>query len=231
MCRARHPAGVDGAGAGYPVVNARRARSNRKQDKTCRMLAARSIVLYNAHTVGGLSHIPCNFNENEGETMSNLIVITFDNMEEAGKVRESIRQQEKGGQISLDDSAVVVKDENGKVHVKNQMDRGVKIGAVGGGLLGLLLAGIFFPVAGIVVGVLGGMGVGALADLGIQKKFVQEVSEAIENGTSAIFLIVRNSNPNAALAALRPYKGTVYHTSLDPEDEKSVRDVLSRRVE
>lgn len=163
--------------------------------------------------------------------MSNLVVITFDNMEEAGKVRESIRQQEKGGRISLDDSAVVVKDEDGKVHVKNQMDRGVKIGAVGGGLLGLLLAGIFFPVAGIVVGVLGGMGVGALADLGIQKKFVKEVSEGIEDGTSAIFLIVRDSDPNAALAALRPYKGTIYQTSLDPDDEETLRHTLSKRIE
>ena len=163
--------------------------------------------------------------------MSNIVVITFDNMEEAGKVRESIRQQEKSGTISLDDSAVVVKDEDGKVHVKNQLDRGVKIGAVGGGLLGLLLAGIFFPVAGIVVGVLGGMGVGSLADLGIQKDFVKDVSNAIKPGTSAIFLIVRESNPTVALAALRPYKGEVYHTSLDPEDEKSLRDVLSKRIE
>lgn len=163
--------------------------------------------------------------------MSNIVVITFDNMEEAGQVRESIRQQEKGGRISLDDSAVVVKDENGKVHVKNQMDRGVKIGAVGGGLLGLLLAGIFFPVAGIVVGVLGGMGVGALADMGVQKKFVKEVSDGIANGTSAIFLIVRDADPNAALALLRPYKGTIYQTSLDPEDEENLRHTLSKRIE
>ena len=54
--------------------------------------------------------------------MSNLVVITFDNAEEAGKVREAIRQQEKGGRIKLDDSAVVVKDEQGKVHVKDQLD-------------------------------------------------------------------------------------------------------------
>lgn len=158
--------------------------------------------------------------------MPNLIVITFDDMDEAGQVRESLKKLEKSGSLSLDDSAVIVKDENGKVHVKNQMDRGVKVGAVGGGLLGLLIASIFFPVAGIVVGVLGGMGVGALADMGIQKSFVKEVSESITNGSSALFVISRGGDPNAALAVLRPYKGTVYHTSLDPEDEESLRRAL-----
>ncbi len=128
-------------------------------------------------------------------------------MDEAGKVRESLRKLEKSGNLSLDDSAVIVKDEKGKVHVKNQMDRGVKVGAVGGGLLGLLIASIFFPVAGIVVGVLGGMGVGALADLGIQKSFVKEVSESITDGSSALFVIVRESNPNCGIGCVAPLQG------------------------
>ena len=39
--------------------------------------------------------------------MSNLIVITFDDPGEAGQVREALRD---GRQVSLDDSAVAVKD-------------------------------------------------------------------------------------------------------------------------
>lgn len=159
--------------------------------------------------------------------MSNLVVLTFDNMEDANNVREAIRKEEKQGVISLDDSAVVVRDQDGKVHVHNQVDRGIKIGAVGGGLLGLLIGAIFFPVAGLVIGVLGGMGVGALADLGIQKSFVKDVSHQIQPGTSALFLVVRQANANAVVAALKPYKGEVYQTSLDSEDEDTLRRVLS----
>jgi len=162
--------------------------------------------------------------------MSNLIVITFDNADEAGKVREAIHKGEHQGQISLDDSAVVVRDEQGKVHVKNQMDRGVKVGAVTGGILGLLIGGLFFPVAGLVVGILGGMGVGKLAHLGIQKDFVKKVSGDLQPGTSALFLIIRQANANAVLGALKPFEGNVYQTSLDPEDEKELRHVLKKNV-
>ena len=95
--------------------------------------------------------------------------------------------------------------------------------------LGLLLAGIFFPVAGILVGVLGGMGVGALADLGIQKSFVKEVSDELQPGTSALFLIIRHANANAVVAELKPYKGKVIQTTLDPEDEETLKRVLKER--
>ena len=86
--------------------------------------------------------------------MSNLIVIVFDDPEEAGKVRETIKSVQQTGHIRLDDSAVVVKDKKGKVHIKNQVDRGIKVGAVSGGFLGLLIGSVFFPFAGIIVGAL-----------------------------------------------------------------------------
>ena len=162
--------------------------------------------------------------------MSHLVVISFDNVEEAGKVRETLRSVEKSDYLSLDDSAVIVKDEEGKIHVKNEMDRGVKIGAVGGGLLGLLLAGIFFPVGGILVGAaLGGL-IGKSVDLGIDQKFVKEVADDLEPNTSAIFFIVREANPDVAVAALKPYKGTVRHTSFPPEAEEELRRILKKRI-
>lgn len=162
--------------------------------------------------------------------MSNLVVITFDDVDEAERVRDTLRSAQREDFIKLDDSAVVVKDEEGKIHVKNEMDRGVKIGAIGGGLLGLLIGGIFFPVAGLLVGVLGGALVGKSADVGIDQKFVKDVSEALQPGTSAIFFLVREANADVALAALKPYKGTVYHTSFPPEAEKELRRILSKRI-
>jgi uncharacterized membrane protein len=92
------------------------------------------------------------------------------------------------------------------------------------------VGGIFFPLAGLLVGALGGGLVGKLADTGIDQRFVKEVSEDLQPGTSALFLIVREANPNVALSALKPYKGTVRHTSFPPEAEEELRRILSRRI-
>jgi uncharacterized membrane protein len=156
--------------------------------------------------------------------------VSFDNAQEAGKVRETLRSVEKSDFLSLDDSAVIVKDEEGKIHVKNEMDRGVKIGAVGGGLLGLLLAGIFFPVGGMLVGAAIGGLIGKSIDVGIDQKFVKEVADDLEPNTSAIFFIVRQANPDVAVAALKPYKGTVRHTSFPPGAEEELRRILKKRI-
>jgi len=161
--------------------------------------------------------------------MSNLIVITFDNEDEAGRVRETVRQLQRQDLISLDDSAVVVKDANGKVRVDNELDRGVKVGALGGGLIGLMLGFIFFPLGGLIMGAAGGALVGRMTELGVDGKFVKDVQEDLPNGSSAIFLLVRQADPNVALAALKPYKGHVYHTSLSTQGEESLRRVLSER--
>lgn len=159
--------------------------------------------------------------------MAQLIVITFDSEAEAGKVRDAVARLERGGSISLDDSAIVVKDAGGKVHVHNQADRGIRVGAVSGGLIALLLGFIFFPLGGLILGTLGGALVGRLADLGVDQKFVKEIEAAMPAGTSALFLIVRQADPNAAIVALKPFKGKVYHTSLATEAEETLKYVLS----
>ena len=162
--------------------------------------------------------------------MSYLVVVTFDDAEQAGKVRETLRSAQRSDYLSLDDSAIVVKDEDGKIHVKNEMDRGVKIGAIGGGLLGLLIGGIIFPVGGLLIGALGGALIGKSADLGIDQDFVKEVSEDLQPGTSAIFFVVRAADPEVAMAALRPYQGKVHHTSLPTDAEEELRRILKKQI-
>lgn len=158
--------------------------------------------------------------------MSQLIVIKFDDPDQAGQVRQALREQEKRGLIKMEDAEVVVRDAEGKIERKGETDRGVKIGAVGGGLLGLMLGMVFFPIAGLLVGAVGGALVGKSLGLGVDKKFVKDVGDALTPGTSALFIIVREANARALFGAIEPFQGTLLQTTLSTEDEETLRRAL-----
>jgi uncharacterized membrane protein len=159
--------------------------------------------------------------------MPNLVVMTFREEAEAGRVLDALRAARHDHGISLDDSAVVIKTEDGTVRVKNEVDRGVKIGALGGGLLGLL-AGFLFggPIGSLVVGAVGGALSGDLANLGIDQRFIDDVSNDLQPGSSALFLMVRRADPEAVFAVLEPFQGEVYSTHLPEDSEKALRRAL-----
>lgn len=163
--------------------------------------------------------------------MSHLIAIIFNNIDEAEFVRKTLGKAEGQGLISLDDAAVVVKDADGKLHLEDEMNPGTKTGAVGGGLLGMLLGFLFGgPIGGLVLGTAGGGLLGSLAKTAIDKDVIKDLTEALKPNSSALVLLLREaSNPEAALALLKPYQGTVVHTNLPPEAEAALRQVLDKR--
>ncbi|MFN8484188.1 MAG: DUF1269 domain-containing protein [Anaerolineae bacterium] len=158
--------------------------------------------------------------------MSDLIVIVFDDLEEARQARDAVRAVQKEKKLSLDDAAVVVKDASGKVHVDGEVDRGVKFGLGVGTAIGLALMLVFPPSALIIGAVTGGV-VGRLAGDHVDKEFVKEVSDSLKPGSSALFLIIRDDSPAALRDALEPFKGEIYQTNLSPEVEGTLTEELS----
>jgi len=155
----------------------------------------------------------------------NLVVMTFDNETDAGNVMRSLRGLEKAGQMSIEDTAVLVKDQSGTLRVDNEVSGAVETGAVVGGSLGLLVS-FMFPVIGIAIGAGGGALVGKMLERGVDGQFVKDVGEELQPGTSALFITGRGSNHEAVLAALEPYKGNLYQTNLSSELEDELRRVL-----
>jgi uncharacterized membrane protein len=157
--------------------------------------------------------------------VSNLVVITFDNETDAGSALKSLRGIEKAGQMSIEDTAVLVKDQSGKLRVDNEVSGATETGAVVGGSLGLIMA-FMFPVVGIAIGAAGGALVGKLLERGVDGKFVKDLGEELQPGTSALFMMGRGSNHEAVRAALDPFKGTVYQTNLSTELEDELKRIL-----
>jgi uncharacterized membrane protein len=156
---------------------------------------------------------------------SNLVVITFDNETDAPKAMKSLRDMERMGQMSIEDTAVLVKDQNGRLNVKNETSGAVETGAVVGGTLGLMIS-FLFPVAGIAMGIAGGALVGKVLQTGVDGQFVKDLGDELQPGTSALFVMGRGSNHVVVLQALEPFKGTVYQTTLSSELEDELKRVL-----
>src|SRR3954447_9172419 len=104
--------------------------------------------------------------------MSELIAVTFDDAEQGPAALKSIRALEHDNGISLEDTAVIVKDADGKVKVHNEASSGTETGAVVGGILGGALF-LFFPIVGIVAGGGAGGGCGGAAGGGTAGRVVQ----------------------------------------------------------
>ena len=157
--------------------------------------------------------------------MSDLLVVVFDKKDDGRSALKNFRDLEKAGQVHLEDTAVIVKDADGKVRVQNELDSGVETGAVIGGILGGIVF-LMFPIAGIALGAAAGAGVGALLGKGVDKKFVKEVAESLAPDNSALFLLITGGNKGAYVGALEPFAGKLYQTTFDPDLEGELRNAL-----
>jgi uncharacterized membrane protein len=125
--------------------------------------------------------------------------------------------------VALEDAAVLVRKQDGKVKVKQAVNL-VGSGALGGATWGMLIGLLFFaPWLGFAIGAAAGALGGALSDYGVDDKFIKEVGETIEPGHSALFLLVRDATPDKVMDALQEFDATVLQTSLSTEDEAKLR--------
>lgn len=160
--------------------------------------------------------------------MSDLIVVGFDNALKADEVLHKLGDMQKEHLVDLDDAVVVIKNEKGKVKIKQSYDL-VTSGALSGGFWGSLLGLLFLhPLLGVTVGLATGALSGALTDIGINDDFIKELGETLEPKTSALFLLVRKATPDKVLDELRPYGGRLLKTSLSKTDEESLKAALEK---
>jgi uncharacterized membrane protein len=66
-------------------------------------------------------------------------------------------------------------------------------------------------------------------DYGLTEDFVRGVSTMIEPGDSAIFALIRTTNPELLADSFRGRGGKVLRTTLTPEQSQKVQDTLDGR--
>lgn len=168
--------------------------------------------------------------------MSSLVVLGFDGIHTADEVLNKVRSLQKEHLIDLEDSCVVEREKDGKVHIKQAVNL-TALGAASGGTTGMLwgtLVGLLFlnPLAGMALGAVAGAGAGALSgslvDYGINDDFVKQLSKTIPEGSSALFVLVKSVAEDKVLPEIEPYKPRVLKTSLSNEAEAKLKAALSK---
>src|SRR5215211_6173484 len=170
--------------------------------------------------------------------MSELVVVGFDDTQQADRALTELVRLTKEYLIDLEDAVVAIRGPDGTVRIKQSVNL-VGLGAAQGGLSGALwgsLVGLLFlnPLLGFAAGAAVGAGSGALAgslgDYGIDDDLIRSIGDTLQPNTSALFVLVRKVQPEKVLADLTGsgFKGRVIRSSLSPEQEGRLQAALSQ---
>ena len=155
--------------------------------------------------------------------MSELVVFSYKHPDRAGEVLQEIatlkRENVRKPLIGIEDAAVVVKHEDGKIKIRQTLESAMKgTQVVTGGLWGVLIG---FLLGGPLLGALAGLGIGAILgrrlDVGIDNDFIERLGNELAAGDSALFLLVRDTPVETLVEQLNTRGGRLFHTSLSDE--------------
>lgn len=161
--------------------------------------------------------------------MSELVVVGFDNELKADEALHKLGEMQKEHLVDLEDAVIVIKNRAGKIKIKQAYDL-ITSGVIGGGFWGSMIGLLFLhPLLSVTAGIVSGaLSVAALTDIRIDDDFIKKLSETLEPGTSALFLLVQKATPDKVSDKLRPCGGKLLQTSLSQSDEASLKTALEK---
>lgn len=153
-----------------------------------------------------------------------LIVAAWPEEDKAAEVLVELKEFEKKKAIGVWNAAVLVKDQDGKVSIKETAEergirRGAGIGAIAGGILGIIVGG---PIGGIVLGAGAGALTGKVIDLGFSDKELKEMADLMGPGSSAIIAVVEHKWVGQLVDALEKEEAEIIRQELKDEASHTI---------
>ena len=155
--------------------------------------------------------------------MSELMVLGFENEVEADAFGLKLAELQKDLIVQLQDAAEVVRDPDGKPHVKHGGSL-VGAGAMGGAFWGMLFGLLFFvPFLGLAIGA--GMGAlfGKLGKTGIDKQVLEQMGDAVPPGKAGWFLLIGQMTEDKFLAAVQGVNAKLVRSNLSHDQEEELK--------
>jgi len=161
--------------------------------------------------------------------MSELMVLGFENEMEADRFGLKLAELQKDLIVELQDAAEVVRDLDGKPHVKHGHSL-VGVGALGGAFWGMLFGLLFFvPFLGLAIGAAMGALFGKLGNTGIDKQVLQQMGDAVPPGKAGWFLLISQMTEDKFLAAVQGTNATLVRSNLTEAQEKDLKHAFGAK--
>ncbi|MEJ2427409.1 MAG: DUF1269 domain-containing protein [Deltaproteobacteria bacterium] len=161
--------------------------------------------------------------------MNPLVVGVFTDALKAEHVRLDLLKMQKEGLIDLDEVVVAVRETTGKIVLHHATHLTIPC-ALTGGFLGTLVGVILLNPVLAVLGLAAGTALGAascsLTDIGVDDKFVEDLTEHLKPGTSALFALVKGGGVDRVVEKLKESGGRVFQTSLSHTDQAKLEEAL-----
>lgn len=163
------------------------------------------------------SNVQHNGGADESTSAYNVISVSFDPDNNAYAALTALKELDSQGQLGLAAAAVVVRDDDGEIVIKDRVGAVEFEGAAGGGLMGLLLGVIGGPL-GVLIGGTYGLMVGSLVDLSEveeSESVLSQISTSVRPRRTALLAEVTEQSVEIVDAAMARLGGTVLRRSVD----------------
>jgi uncharacterized membrane protein len=172
--------------------------------------------------------------------MDKMIISVFDDERQAYEGSRAIQELHREGSITLYAGAIVARDADGAIHIKEAADEGPVGTAVG--MLAGSLVGILGGPVGVVAGAAAGGLIGSIRDLsvaGVDAEFLDDVSSQLQPGKVAVVVEAAEHWTTPLDARIEALGGVVLRRSrtdvVDAQIEREVQatkdDLVQLRAE
>jgi len=161
--------------------------------------------------------------------MSELMVLGFENEAEADRFGVKLAQMQKDRIVELEDAAEVVRDLDGKPHVKHGHSM-VGAGALGGAFWGMLFGMLFLvPFLGLAFGAAMGALMGKAGKSGLNHAVLEQMGDAVPPGKAGWFLLIGQMTEDRFLGMVEGTNAKVVRTNLSKEDEQQLKEAFGAK--
>ena len=159
-----------------------------------------------------------------------LLAVKFDEPLMAQELLLAFARLAKRNQADIEDAAMVAKDSDGKISLRQTRDVMPGQGAASGGWVGALVGIIGGPLGMLAGGALGAAAGGLFAklrDVGIDDDHMKEMGEQLDRDSAALFVLLNEYDVTAVALEFRRFDGELFSSTADEAITQRFRDELA----